>query len=138
MTWPWLRSTWPGRVGAGRAIEPVVREALLRLAPSIPGMADVVGVGPWWNRDNSIEVDLVASTHSTVHALGTIKWRDRRKVTVTEVRELAATRASVPHAGHARLLVACPAGADTSAGADLVLTADDLLRAWSADLHLGA
>lgn len=114
----------------GLAIEPVVRDAVLRLAPSIPALAQVTDAGPWWNRDNSVEVDLVASTGSTVEALATITWRERRRVTAGEVRHLASARSVVPHAGGARLVVVCPAGTEPSTDADVVLDASDLLQAW--------
>lgn len=117
----------------GTAIEPVVREAVVRLAPSIAGLEPTVDVAPWWNRDSSVEVDVVASSRDAVEAMGTVKWRDRRRVTAAEVRSLSAARSLVPRAGAARLLVVCPAGAEPSSGADLVLTADDLLSAWRAD-----
>jgi AAA+ ATPase superfamily predicted ATPase len=114
----------------GLAIEPVVRGAIARMAPSIPTLARVTDLAPWWNRDNSIEVDIVASANSSVEALGTIKWRERRKVTPSELRDLAAARSVVPHSGAARLVVVCPAGAESSVDADVVLTDADLMRAW--------
>lgn len=121
-------TAWSG--WRGLAIEPVVRDALLRLAPSMPDLQPITDVAPWWNRDNSVEVDLVGSSRDTVEALGTIKWRDRRRVTASEMRDLASARSHVPHAGSARLMAVCPAGSDPAAGADIVLTADDLLSAW--------
>jgi uncharacterized protein len=42
----------------GKAIEPVVREALLRLAPDI-GYSSVEAVGGWWNRQNNPEIDVI-------------------------------------------------------------------------------
>ena len=43
----------------GRAIEPVVREALLRIGSDL-GYAEVAEVGGWWNRQNNPEIDIVA------------------------------------------------------------------------------
>jgi uncharacterized protein len=114
----------------GLAIEPVVRDAVLRLAPSLPLLAAVTDVAPWWSRDNSVEVDVVASAGTRVVALGSVKWRERRRVTVSELQDLSAARSTVPHSGAARLVVVCPAGVDSSVDADVVLSAADLLEAW--------
>ena len=121
-------TSWPS--WRGIAVEPVVREALARLAPSIPALADATDLGPWWNRDNSVEVDIVATAKTAVVALGSIKWRERRRFSAGELAGLAAARASIPHAGAARLIAVCPAGSDPAASADLTLTAADLLNAW--------
>ena len=115
----------------GLAIEPVVRDAVARLAPSIPTLASVTDVLPWWNRDNSVEVDIVASAGSVVEALGSIKWRERRKFTAAELYDLATARSIVPHAGAAGLAIVCPAGVEAAVNADLVLSAADLLTAWT-------
>ena len=58
----------------GLAIEPVARDAVARLAPSIPALAAVIDVAPWWNPDNSVEVDIVASAASTA-GIATTRWR---------------------------------------------------------------
>ena len=120
---------WPS--WRGLAIEPVVREAVLRLAPTVPALNAITDVAPWWNRDNSVKVDLVASAGPSVAALGSIKWRERRRFSVADMAELAATRSVVPRAGQARLVVVCPAGVDGKLRADVALTADDLLHAWT-------
>jgi hypothetical protein len=88
--------------------------------------------GPWWNRDNSLEVDIVARTTENIATLGTIKWRPRGGVNKTEMAELAGTHSVIPHAGGARLLAVCPSGLAPGASADIVLRPDDLLTAWRA------
>lgn len=119
---------WPAWRGV--AIEPIVREAVLRLAPSTPALATVDRVGAWWNRDQSVEVDLVAANSGQVAAIGTIKWRARTRLTAAEVGDLAAARSTIPAAGAARLVGVCPAGVATGAGADVTFDAADLLAAW--------
>jgi uncharacterized protein len=44
----------------GRAVEPLVREALLRLLPDgqLPGVG---AVGGYWTRSNKVEIDLVGA-----------------------------------------------------------------------------
>src|SRR5262249_60293717 len=44
----------------GRAVEPVIREALLRIAPDL-GWPEVEAVGGWGNRQNNPEIDLVGA-----------------------------------------------------------------------------
>ncbi|MFC8801218.1 ATP-binding protein [Streptomyces griseoincarnatus] len=116
----------------GRAIEPVVREALSRLLPD-KRWAEVREVGGWWPRTNRPEIDLVgADTRpaSVISFVGTVKWRRDKPITAADIRALAGDATSVPGCGPGTGLVAvCPAGADSS-GADAVWTADDLLTAW--------
>jgi len=112
----------------GKAIEPVVHEAVSRLAASDERLGGVERVGAWWDRSNEHDIDVVGAARDTsVPLLGSIKWRTEKPVTAGEVAALANGRALVPGAAAARLLVVCPAGASDDAGADVVLDADDLL-----------
>ncbi|MGX7828804.1 AAA family ATPase [Actinokineospora sp. 24-640] len=67
-------STW-----RGRAVEPLIREALelAALAGALP-WPDVTAVGGWWNRQFNPEIDLVGADRSpvatTIHFTGSIKW----------------------------------------------------------------
>jgi uncharacterized protein len=115
----------------GKAIEPVVHDALSRLAASDERLAGVERVGAWWDRSNVHEFDVVgAARDGSVPLLGSVKWRTRKPVTSGEVAALAEGRAAVPGAASARLLAVCPAGARDDAGADVVLVAEDLLGAF--------
>ena len=73
-----IRSGW----GAyrGRAIEPLVREALARLLPDDQLPAAPI-VGGYWTRTNEVEIDLVGADRSPVATTllfaGSIKWHDR-------------------------------------------------------------
>ena len=115
----------------GKAIEPVVHEAVSRLAASDDRLGGVERVGAWWDRSSDHEFDVVgAARDGTVPLLGSVKWRARKPITSAEVAALAEGRAVVPGAASARLLAVCPAGARDDADADLVLGADDLLGAF--------
>jgi len=116
----------------GRAIEPHVNEALTRLGATHPELAGVQQAGPWWNRDNSVEVDIVARTAENIATVGTIKWRPRGGVNRAEMAELANARNVIPHAGGSRLLAVCPSGLAPGASADIVMRPEDLLAAWDA------
>lgn len=64
----------------GRAIEPVIRNALLRIAPD-RGFPQVAAVGGWWNRRNTPEIDIVAKNderRSGIAFVGSIKWHPTR------------------------------------------------------------
>lgn len=116
----------------GRSIEPVVHDAVDRLAAD-PGSpfsgADTIGA--WWDRTNDHEYDLVAAGGgSEVHWIGSIKWRSGRPMRSGELATLAEARAVIPHAHAARTVAVCPIGAEADAGFDAVLTAADILAAF--------
>jgi uncharacterized protein len=115
----------------GVAVEPVVRDAICRLAPDIATIAGTTEVNAWWNRDHSVEVDIVATSARAVVAVGSIKWRPRSPFKRNELEALAASRAVVPHAARASLIAVCPAGFAEGVEADVALNAEDLLAAWS-------
>lgn len=123
-----FRASWSSWRGV--SVEPVVQEALTRLGGWDPRLAGVAAVGSWWNRNHSVQVDVVARAQDVVGFLGTIKWRPRGGVTARERTELGRAREVVPGAGAAHLLAVCPSGAQAAAEFDEVFTAADLLRAW--------
>jgi hypothetical protein len=55
-------STW-----RGRAVEPLVRDSLLRLLPDAD-WPDTEAVGGWWNRQNKPEIDLVGTDREPLAA----------------------------------------------------------------------
>jgi AAA+ ATPase superfamily predicted ATPase len=120
-------STW-----RGKAIEPVVRDGVLRLAPHLdPPFDSIESVGGWWDRRGEHEYDIVGSARGrTPVAIGSIKWRERATFVVNDLARLAKGRAVIPKAGAARLVAVTPRGAASDVGADLVLDAADLLSAW--------
>ena len=114
----------------GRAIEPVIREALARMLPDQALPAAPV-VGGYWTRNNQIEIDIVGADRGPVanHLLfvGSIKWlnsafdeHDRAAL----LRHWAAlTDQPLPLVAVSRSGVRC-------AGVDAAYGPDDLLSAW--------
>ncbi|MGW1102926.1 ATP-binding protein [Streptomyces sp. NPDC002540] len=116
----------------GRAIEPLVQEAVYRLSPELPGLQGAGQVGSWWNRDNSQEYDIVvpAASGKRTLLLGSVKWRDTKRFSDRELSHLAEARFAVPGASTAPLLAVCPAGVEDGVRPDLTLSPADLLAAW--------
>lgn len=113
----------------GQAIEPVVREAVVRLAAWDDRLTGVETVAPWWTRDGRVEVDVVAMSAQESLLVGTVKWRERAGVVPRDVARLRAHREDVPRAGRARLLSVARQGPAPD-GVDVHLTAADLVEAW--------
>jgi hypothetical protein len=65
-------STW-----RGRAVEPMVRDALSLAAPDLP-WPQATAVGGWWNRAFDPEIDLVGADRApvaqTIYYAGSVKW----------------------------------------------------------------
>lgn len=127
-----LRGNWTG--WRGRAIEPLVRESVLRLAPRIGGQLEPVeSVNAWWDRTGSREWDAVGTDHRDLPVIiGSVKWRENTPFDSNDLTELAAARSVIPHAEQAALVAIAPLGTRPDTPADLVLTASDLLSAWQA------
>jgi hypothetical protein len=115
----------------GRAVEPLVREALARLLPddSLPG-AQVVG--GYWTRTNDVEIDLIGADRASVAKellfVGSIKWLekdpfDRRDLAALQRHRAAVTAEPVPLVAVSRSGVSC-------GGLDAAYGPEDLLRAW--------
>jgi uncharacterized protein len=70
-----LRSTWS--TWRGRAVEPVIREALSLTAAELPWPM-ATAVGGWWNRAFDPEIDLVGADRApvaqTIFYAGSVKW----------------------------------------------------------------
>lgn len=118
----------------GRAIEPLVRESVLRLAPRMGGLlAPVESVDAWWDRTGAREWDAVGTDHRGLPVVvGSIKWRENKPFDGHDLHELAAARSVIPHAEQAALVAIALGGIRPDTSADLVLTAADLLSAWQA------
>jgi len=107
----------------------IEREMPARLALRDANLAGVETVQPWWVRDGSIEVDVVAATSTATALVGTIKWRAKGQVTAGEIDELRRHRARVPRSEAALLAAISPSGS-APREADIAYTAADLLAAW--------
>jgi hypothetical protein len=64
----------------GRAVEPIIREALASDADNLP-WPEATAVGGWWNRAFDPEIDLIGADRSPVarelYYAGSVKWLDR-------------------------------------------------------------
>jgi hypothetical protein len=119
----------------GNAIEPVIREALLRIAPDL-GYPEVGAVGGWWNRQNNPEIDLVGMSAEGggkhVAFTGSIKWHETHGFTRREYARLVRDAPYVPGVTDATAMLAV-----TRTGTlddDLPVTClgpADLLAAWA-------
>ncbi|WP_328327330.1 MULTISPECIES: ATP-binding protein [unclassified Streptomyces] len=121
---------WPS--WRGRAVEPLVQDAVSRLSLGMPGLQGAGQAGSWWNRDNSVEYDIAlpAAAGREVLLVGSVKWRENKRFGARDLDRLADARHRVPGADTARLLAVCPAGLADGVRPDLALTPADLLSAW--------
>lgn len=122
-----IRASWTS--WRGRAIEPVLREALERLAPpvirteeGVPGV-----VGGYWTRTNDPEIDIVVADRAPVAkrilAVGSIKWLEHAPFDRRDLGRLQAHRLQVPGAAVDTPLLAvsrpgCEVGGVTHVGPD--------------------
>ena len=116
----------------GLAVEPIIRESVLRLSLR-DDERGAAGVGRWWRRDRHTEVDLVLGDRLPVAgrilAVGSIKWRQTEPFTVTDLRNLSHAAAQIPGAERADLVAVSRTPA-TVEGVAHLWTPDDLLAAW--------
>jgi AAA+ ATPase superfamily predicted ATPase len=127
-----IERSWPS--WRGRAVEPVVRESLLRLLPDV-GMPETVAVGGWWNRQNNPEIDLVGADREPVarqvHFLGSIKWLENRPFGRREYDALARDMPAVPGSNADTPLVAVSrCGIEQGLPLAAHWGPEDLVRAW--------
>ncbi len=116
----------------GRAIEPVVRESLWRLADDrLPPESNVVG--GFWTRTNDPEIDIVAADRapiaSRITAVGSIKWHDQTPFDIRDLARLAHHRDRLPGTDDQTPLIAV-SRTGTSLPDLITLTPDDLIGAW--------
>ncbi|WP_426563757.1 ATP-binding protein [Angustibacter sp. McL0619] len=115
----------------GRAIEPLVRESLRRLPDRLP--VGSASVGAFWTRTNDPEIDLVVTDRGPVarrvHAVGSIKWLERRPFDTDDLARLVRHRAQLPGAEDATPLLAVSRAGSHVEGVT-VLGPQDLLAAW--------
>jgi AAA+ ATPase superfamily predicted ATPase len=118
----------------GRAVEPIIRESLLRLLPNTD-WPDTEAVGGWWNRQNNPEIDLVGADREPIagriHFVGSIKWLESQRFGRREYDGLVRGMLTVPGTEPNTPVIAVSRCGVVDG---LPLTAhwgpDDLLRAW--------
>lgn len=117
----------------GKAVEPVIREALTRLSP-VKGLADAPVVGGFWTRSNVPEIDIVGADRGPVANslayVGTIKWRDEAPLDEVDVRQLVADLSRLPGASPTVPIVAVSRSGHTVTTHVTHLGPKDLLSAW--------
>jgi len=117
----------------GRAVEPVIREALLRIAPDL-GWPEVEAVGGWWNRQNNPEVDLVGadrpSAANRILFTGSIKWQTAKPFDRHDHAALVRGMAAVPGVDPATELIAVTRSGLTPDAPLRSVGPDELLAAW--------
>ncbi|WP_034263935.1 ATP-binding protein [Actinospica robiniae] len=115
----------------GRAIEPLIRDSLLRLLPAhaIPA---VPVVGAFWTRSNDVEIDVVGADREPIAKqllfLGSIKWLenapfDDHDMLALQRHRLRITDQPLP-------LIAISRAGSTTKHADAVFGPDDLIAPW--------
>jgi uncharacterized protein len=120
----------------GKAIEPVIREALLRISPEL-GYPEVAAVGGWWNRQHNPEIDIVAKSDARTAAIsyaGSIKWHETRGFGRREYADLVRDIRYVPGASdQTPLLAVTRTGTADDAVPIRCLGPGDILGAWPRD-----
>lgn len=121
-----LRAQWPS--WRGRAIEPVVRRGLERMASPIP----VGVVGGYWTRSNNPEIDVVIADRRPARkilAVGSIKWHDDAAFAQADLARLIVHRELLPGATASTPLIAVSRNGVSVAGVTGI-GPDDLLSVW--------
>jgi uncharacterized protein len=128
-----IRESFPSF--AGRAIEPLVRDAIQRMLPD-ERFGGGEFVGAFWNRDNSVEVDLVGgrgqATSREIDFAGSIKWRAKDRFDRDDLSKLVQHRTSIPGANEQTLLIGVSRSGFDLDGLDVRLIPDDLIAAFTA------
>ena len=115
----------------GRAIEPLVREALARLLPDAT-LPAAEAVGSYWTRSNDVEIDLVGADRQPVAKqllfLGSVKWLensafDNHDLATLQKHRAAITDEPVPLVAVSRNGVSC-------SGLQAAYGPEELLSAW--------
>jgi uncharacterized protein len=125
-----VRTRWT--TWRGRAIEPVVRETLWRLADTrLPAGTD--SIGSYWTRTNDPQIDVVGGDRSPVAkritAVGSIKWHDEAPFDAHDLARLAQHRDRLPGTTPDTPLLAVSRTGSTVDGLT-VLGPTELITAW--------
>lgn len=116
----------------GRAIEPLLREALARLVPD-HRLPAANAIGGYWTRSNDIEIDVVGADRAPVAGalqfVGSIKWLECSPFDNHDLGELrrhsaALTSTAIPTVALSRSGIACQ-------GLDASYSPEELIAAWT-------
>ncbi|MEO3765181.1 DUF234 domain-containing protein [Streptomyces sp. B5E4] len=127
-----IRASWTS--WRGRAIEPVIREALWRLGADEGQLpAGTHAIGGYWTRTNDPEIDIVGAERSPIAKkitlVGSIKWLENKPFNDRDLAQLLTHRSQLPGADDTTPLLAVTRSGCT---ADVpTLTPEDLHDAWA-------
>lgn len=116
----------------GRAVEPLLRESLMRLLPS-HGIPSAPAIGGFWTRSNDVEVDVVGADREPIAKkllfLGSIKWQesalfDAHDLVALQRHRDRMTAQPIP-------LVAVSRSGCSAEHVDAVFGPDELLQPWT-------
>ncbi|WP_405568805.1 AAA family ATPase [Streptomyces phaeochromogenes] len=125
-----IRENWTS--WRGRAVEPLVREALARLLPDA-NLPAAPAIGGYWTRTNDVEIDVVGADRAPIAKellfVGSVKWLenspfDRHDLAALHRHRAALTPAPVP-------VIALSRSGTDCAGLDAAYGPAELLAAWS-------
>jgi uncharacterized protein len=127
-----VRKSWTS--WRGRAVEPVIREALWRLADDeLPEGTEAVG--GYWTRTNDPEIDVVGADRAPIAkkitVVGSIKWLENKPFDARDLARLIVHRSRLPGADDETPLLAVARSGCTAQGVDRLLGPEELVRAWS-------
>ncbi|HEY3871240.1 MAG TPA: ATP-binding protein [Actinocrinis sp.] len=115
----------------GRAIEPLIREALARMLPD-EKLPAAPAIGSYWTRTNDVEIDIVGADRQPVarelRFVGSIKWLENSAF--DEHDRAALTRHWAALTDQPIPLIAVSRSGATATGLDAVYGPDDIIGAW--------
>ncbi len=115
----------------GRAVEPLVREALARLLPA-QGIPAAPVVGGYWTRGNDVEIDIVGADRQPVATellfLGSVKWLEKGQFDGHDLVALQRHRDRVT-SDPVPLIAVSRSGTSTTR-IDAAFSPADLIEAW--------
>nr|WSY54818.1 ATP-binding protein [Streptomyces sp. NBC_00886] len=125
-----IRTSWTA--WRGRAVEPVIREALWRLADDrLPAGTNTVG--GYWTRTNDPEIDIIGADRGPIAKkitlVGSIKWLENKPFDARDLARLVTHRSQLPGADDTTPLLAVTRSGCTTPDTTS-LTPEDLLTAW--------
>ncbi|MFF3159959.1 ATP-binding protein [Streptomyces sp. NPDC057910] len=125
-----IRTSWTS--WRGRAVEPVIRESLWRLADDhLPENTNTVG--GYWTRTNDPEIDIIGADRAPIAKIitlvGSIKWLENKPFDHRDLARLISHRSQLPGADADTPLLAVARSGCTADGITH-LTPADLLKAW--------
>ncbi len=128
-----IRASWTS--WRGRAIEPVIREALWRMSADdepLPGGTNVIG--GYWTRTDDPEIDIVGADRSPIAKkitlVGSVKWLENTTFDHRDLARLITHRSQLPGADEDTPMLAV-SRSGCVVGDVLHLTPEDLMRAWA-------